>query len=244
MQRKSLITRAVILLVVSLQTLGCGYHGRQDAISQRFTWFSYLNGDDIRRACQPGALDRFRFVYNGVYVQQVRTYDFAPDPQGSGYVLHGRLLGPSDLSNIVITDPLSGLIDDPLSILAPFAGKQWKVTLAGRDIDAFDSALATSGFFQPPPDGLYLRSEDFFWIGVACIGGQLTFNAWRYPSSRFASLKFPQLLLSWDPTGVPVNPPRTLSDFDIYHESDPHGRAPQFTLTVQDGGLAGTGTLF
>lgn len=219
----------------------CTYRGRDDAISQRFTWFSYVNGDDIRAACTAGSRDRFRFVYNGVYVRQARTYDFVPAdrPSGSGesYMLRARVLGPSDLSNVSI-DP-GALIDDPLDILAPFAGDKARIALSGRDIDALTQALVASGFFQPPPRGLYLRSEDFFWVGVACIRGRVVFNAWRYPSPGFAALTFPQLLFDWDTTGVPVNPPRDLSTFDIYRQATVPDSAPRFTLTVGENGLSG-----
>jgi hypothetical protein len=233
---------ATLLLIVAWMS-ACTYSGRDDAISQRFTWFSYMNGDDIRAQCGSGSPARYRFVYNAVYIKQTRAYDIAPDP-GSGFVLTARVLGPSDLSNVVIQDPLGTLAHDPLDLLAPFAGIKRSIGLSSRDIDALDAALAESGFFQPAPSGLYLRSEDFFWVGVACIGGRLTFNAWKYPSSRFDNLTFPRLLFAWDPTGVAVNPPRQLSLFDIYGQATVDDRYPRFTLTVDDDGIVGTGTLF
>lgn len=234
----------------------CTYAGRDDAISQRFTWFSYLNGDDIRRRCAPGALDRYRLVYNGVYIQQARTYDIVPESDGPalgppdaaqagtppGYILRARVLGPNDLSNVEI--PFDTVFQDPLDILAPFAGRKSTLKLSGRDIDELDRRLAASGMFQPAPEGLYLRSEDFFWIGVACVNGRLAFNAWKYPSSRFEALTFPPLLFSWDQTFVPVNPPRSISPFEIYGEASPRDPRVQFTLTVGENGLRGTGTLF
>jgi hypothetical protein len=220
----------------------CAYRGHDDAISQRFTWFSYLNGDDIRARCSPGAIDRYRFVYNGVYVKQARTYDILPREDGEGFVLKDRVLGPSDLSNVELS--VDRIVGDPLDILAPFAGKKGSLQLSGRDIDELDRSLTVSGFFQPAPRGLYLRSEDFFWLGVACINGKVAFNAWKYPSSRFDALTFPQLLYGWDTTGVAVNPPRKLTPFDIYGEASPRDPIVQFTLTVGDNGLAGTGTLF
>jgi hypothetical protein len=237
--------RNAAVLVVTLLTAaaaGCAYSGRDDALSQRFTWFSYLNGDDIRAACVPGGADRFRFVYNGVYIQQARTYDIVPQTSGAGYLVRARVLGPSDLSNVSI-DPAI-ILEDPLELLAPFAGRKSSLTLSGRDIDVLVGSLTESGFFQPPPSGLYLRSEDFFWVGVACVGGRVVFNAWRWPSRRFDALTFPQLLLTWDQNGVPVNPPRNLAPFDIYGQTNPDGKFPQFTLTVGDNGFRGIGTLF
>lgn len=240
--RRAALAGVAVAFSIALMSAGCAYRGRDDALSQRFTWFSYMNGDDIRAACVPGAADRFRFVYNGVYIQQARTYDLMPLPTGEGYLLRARVLGPSDLSDVGI-DPWT-IIDDPLELLAPFAGRKSRLTLGGRDIDALVGSLTQSGFFQPAPSGLYLRSEDFFWLGVACIGGRMSFNAWRWPSARFDGLTFPRLLLSWDETGIPINPPRNLAPFDIYGQTNPDGKYPQFTLTVGDDGLRGVGTLF
>lgn len=79
---------------------------------------------------------------------------------------------------------------------------------------------------------------------MACVGGRLTFNAFRFPSDRFANLTFPRLLFDWDPTGIAVNPPRELTPFDIYGQSNIEDKYPRFTLTVGTNGLAGTGTLF
>lgn len=234
--------KLVVTLLIATAAVGCAYRGRDDALSQRFTWFSYLNGDDIRAACVPGAIDRFRFVYNGVYIQQARSYDITPQASGDGYLLRARVLGPSDLSNVNI-DPAT-LLEDPLELLAPFAGRKSSLTLGGRDIDVLVGSLTQSGFFQPAPSGLYLRSEDFFWVGVACVGGRIVFNAWRWPSRRFEALTFPQLLLTWDQTGVPINPARNLAPFDIYGQTNPDGKFPQFTLTVGENGFRGVGTLF
>ena len=140
----SLLTAAGLFIMLAV-LFACTYVGRDDALSQRFTWFSYVNGDDIRAQCAPGALDRYRFVYNGVYVKQARTYDIVPDA-ASGLVLKARVLGPSDLSNVSIADPITTLFQDPLDILAPFAGTKGSIGLGGRDIDALDSALVQSGF--------------------------------------------------------------------------------------------------
>ena len=56
---------------------------------------------------------------------------------------------------------------------------------------------------------------------------------------------FPRLLLAWDPTGVPLNPPRSLSPFDIYRQTaSDGGNGPTYTLTVGDNGLFGVKPLF
>ncbi|MBK8177286.1 MAG: hypothetical protein IPK66_19145 [Rhodospirillales bacterium] len=70
---------AVVALAAVLSS--CSYAGHDDALSQRFTWFSYINGDDIR-ALRKGSTDLYRFVYNGIYIKQARTYDIAPAAAG------------------------------------------------------------------------------------------------------------------------------------------------------------------
>jgi len=233
-----------LALLLAIACCACSYRGRDDALSQRFTWFSYLNGEDIRARCVPGAIDRYRFVYNGVYIRQARTYDIAPTETAGQYLLKARVLGPSDLSRVEIVDPITTIIEDPLDLLAPFAGRKASLGLSGRDIDTLVASLTESGFFQPAPKGLYLRSEDFFWVGVACVGGRMAFNAWRWPSRGFDALTFPRLLFTWDQTGIPVEPPRSLSPFEIYGQTNPEGKYPQFNLTVGEDGFRGVGTLF
>ncbi|MFO1152359.1 MAG: hypothetical protein U1E42_01670 [Rhodospirillales bacterium] len=221
---------------------GCTYRGPQqdNPLQKRFTWFSYLNGDDIRAACEAGAAPRYRFIYNGVYVQQVRSYDIRPE--GDGSALRVRVLGFANLSQVEIRRQWSTLPED---LMAPWAGETDTVSLSGEQLATLDRTLADSGFFDPAPRGLYLRGEDFFWIAVACIDGRVHFNAYKWSTPVFERATFPALLLSWDQTGQPINPPRLLSTFDIYHDAptDP-GIGPTYTLTVGDNGLAGVRPLF
>ena len=52
---KSAKGSAFLLTIVVLFGSGYAYRGCDDAISQRFTWFSFMNGGDIRAACVPVA---------------------------------------------------------------------------------------------------------------------------------------------------------------------------------------------
>jgi hypothetical protein len=52
---------AVRVIVIVAWTSPCTYSARRDVISERFTWYSYMN-DAIRAQHAPGALDRYRFV--------------------------------------------------------------------------------------------------------------------------------------------------------------------------------------
>src|SRR3982750_1992701 len=74
---------------------GCAYYG--DAATdidnpavQKFAWFSFLDGHDIREACAalgPKAPARYRLIYNGQYEKQLRVYEIDAVPSG-GANLH------------------------------------------------------------------------------------------------------------------------------------------------------------
>jgi hypothetical protein len=240
------VLRRAISLALLVTAAGCTYHGpaQDDPIQRRLTWYSYLNSDDLRSRCVPGAAAEYRFVYNGVYIQQVRSYDIAAvDPAGGRYRLRARVIGPADLSEVGIRPQFPAMVGD---IFAPWMGTIEEVPLTAADIGKLDQALAQSGFAQPAPRGLYLRGEDFFWIVGACSGGTFHFNAYKYPSPQFEAAKFPPLLLAWDPTGIPINPARSLSPFEIYGQASPEpgDSRPTYTLTVGDNGLAAVRPLF
>lgn len=238
MGMESLLARGLALALELAVVAGCTYRGHDDPVSRRFTWFSYLNGDDLRAACVTGGPARYRFVYNAVYGRQVRTYDIAPSASGQGYLLRARVLGPVDLSRV--TFGTTELIHDPLQIMKPWAGARDREDLGPRDLDQLDGALAASGFFRPPPAGRVLRSDQTFWIANACVDGRFHFNAFEWPSSRFEALTFPNLLFGWDTTGIAVAPPQDGSTFGLFGDMRPReGTNVAFILTLTDSGLAG-----
>jgi len=240
------VAAAAIGMVVA-----CAYkEGADDPVSRKLNWFSYLNADDVRESCGAEAPARYRFVYNGVYFapgnEQVRTYDIDADPEsGDRHRVKVRVIGAVNLSNVVIDNPVGTLFNDPLDFLAPGRGVIEHVTVSDSDLDTLDGALATSGFFKPAPDGLRLQSSDFYWLAAACIGGKFVYNAYKWPSAAFENVTFPDVLLSWDPTGIPVNPPKMLTNLEIYGQATPEeGNAQGFSVTVGENGLVGIHTLF
>src|SRR5262249_33362809 len=64
-------------LVVVLLLVGChaggGVPGNPIGIMTQ--WFSFLDGDSIRDGCRPGAVDRYRLIYNAGLQEQFRFYD-------------------------------------------------------------------------------------------------------------------------------------------------------------------------
>ena len=68
-------SRGFIGLIVIILS-ACSYKGGEDQPAiRKFTWFSYVKADDIRTECNNSTNPQYRFVYNGVYNEQVRTYD-------------------------------------------------------------------------------------------------------------------------------------------------------------------------
>lgn len=230
----------VVALVFAASAAGCAYRGDSDPVTRKFTWFSYLNADDLRGRCREGGLPMYRFVYNAVYVKQVRTYDIH---QADGVItLTTRVIGPTDTSSITISDPFNTLLEEPLSLL-PGRGTIRTQPLRPADLDELDAALAASGFFKGPPVGLRLASEDFFWIAAVCMHAKFYYNVYKWPSPAFHNATFPTLLAEWDDTGIPFNPPRQLDDMFIYGGT-PRDEVSRFDLTVGDNGLVGVQTLF
>ena len=220
---------AAVLTLPLLLLMACTYQGTIDQpIMLKLTWFSYLNGDDIRQACAPGSPETLRLVYNGNYNEQLRSYEIMGDgPGGATYTARVINGGGLDLTRFSISDPQA------------VAG--WTVTraqLTPAEMAELVTALDKSGAFAPAPKGLRLASEEFFWISAACHQGAFHFNAWLNPTDRFARLVFPEVLLRHDRTELAVNPPRVVVPADRPRTtSGDSDETPRFNLRVGDNGL-------
>ena len=193
-------------------------------VGRTLTWFSYVGGADLRAACQPGAADALRFVYNGRYTDQVRTYDVTTDPVGPGAVFLARA---NDRSNILALN-----LSDPFGT---WRGAVYQHFISLPERDALWQALAASGFNRPAPSGLYLRSDAYYWTVSACRQGVFHFYAWQEPGDDLTELAFVPVLLNLDKTGVDYNVPRDipLGPFD----PAPRAHYVAFQLEVGNNGL-------
>jgi hypothetical protein len=238
-----MIRRLVPLIALAgslLLTGSCAYHGDTgNPIARNLSWFSYLNGDDIRQQCRAGAPERYRFVYNGIYTEQVRSYDLTTDGSGQNPVLQIQVLGKRGQVGTITVDSVSG-------VLAPWSGQFETVHLRAADLQNLQNAMVAGGVFQPLAKRLELSSDAFYWVVSACTGGAFNFNAYLWPSPRFEQAAFPGLLFAWDPSGVPVNPPRQADPADIHDARSPSDlrNAQRFNLAAERDGLIGVGTLF
>ena len=224
----------ITTLAGALLAAGCTLQETvQNPLTQRFAWFQYLNGNDVREGCFEGGLWRVRLIYNARYQEQIRVYNLVSDGAG-GALAVARAQGPGNLVELGL-----GLDD----VLAPWRWHRSEARLNQEATETFFKRLTQSGFFEPAPVNLNLPSAGFYWIAVSCIAGQVHFNAWRYPSERYQALSFPEFLFALDKTGLAVNPPRPIDAAELILKPNNiqiSGRqGTTFTLRVGRNGLAG-----
>ena len=196
-------------------------------IGRTLTWFSYVGGEDIRKQCEAGGPNRWRFVYNGDYQQQVRTYDMVDDRIEPGAILESRASNASNLVGVNLRDPLSA-----------WQPQYDRRLLSPEQRAAVLNALTQSGFAGPAPKGELLRSDAYYWVVSACQNGQFHLNAWQQPGKDLSKLAFVPVLLDLDRTGVAYNRPRDLQLGPFYGSNQAaEGREVRFQLQVAENGL-------
>lgn len=215
----------------------CAYRGDVDKpYTTKATWFSYLNGDDIRAACVEGASLQYRLIYNADYDEQLRSYEVIGDDAG-GAMLTARVQGPGGI-----------LVNNKIDLRDPLKGFRWLKSQAGLDAQALETlndAMTQSGAFEPAPAGLHLFSKETYWVSSLCKDGVFYFNAWLYPSERFEEIIFDAILFGHDATEVAVRPPKAIPagqrfNFDVprrRQSSDERGST--FDFEVGENGLEG-----
>ena len=215
--------------------VSCSYRGAEldNPVVRSLSWFSYADGDDLREGCGPGASDRIRLIYNGMWdgykyagPSQVRTYDIVALPGGQGAQMTTRIFGEANTLTLSLSDPFSDL-----------RGVKTEITLSAAEYAQLKRAPIESGFLEPPPYGLRLPSNRYWWLAVGCIDGHFHKNGWTYPSERFSRIRFADLVVRLDKTGVPPTPPQEPERFPpVRSQSGPFGgvpaREPSFILQV------------
>ncbi|MCC7168086.1 MAG: hypothetical protein IT565_11015 [Rhodospirillales bacterium] len=225
--------RILPLILVAILLVGCAYRGgAENPVVGKFSYFSMLNGDDIRERCGAPEYERYRLVYNGLYSEQVRIYELRRGPK-DGHVLTFQISKPANLAE--------GLtLDDMLKPWRPVTGR---VGLDDGTYNRLVSQLEAGGFGKGAPKGLELASESFWWLAVGCRAGRVDFHAWRYPSPEYAALIFDKLLFGMDNSGVKVNPPR--DSVGMYAPQNPSAsNEVRFNHKVGENGLVGVSRLF
>jgi len=226
--------------VLGIGLAACAYHGNfDDPIQRRFQWYSFIGGDDIKADCRQrtsGKLDRYRFVYNGRYAEQLRAYELVGDSAGGAYLTARATGAYANLAHVTLNDPLG-----------PLRWKESRAPLGATEFNAIKQALDADGFLQPPKTvGRRFSSNGFYWLVSGCREGQFHFGAWIYPTQDFLALHFPALLLARDQTGLAFNKAHAVP----YGETDSSPSRPieeganaPFNITIRADGVGG-GTLF
>ncbi|MEQ9640824.1 MAG: hypothetical protein RIM84_12445 [Alphaproteobacteria bacterium] len=189
---------------------GCQTTGpASNPVSRTFGWFDYLGGGDVRRTCGAGASTRWRFVYNAIWSEQVRTYDV--------------VLGPAPAVEVHV---FSGGIDlsyGDEGLFPAWFGRTARHALTPGEAAKLRRDLAVD-LPEPLPVGSFLRSDDFYLTASRCRDGQFAFAAWDRTHPGFEALPFLAALAPFDHSRRAVNPPRAL-DLPLFDKAASGNRA-------------------
>jgi hypothetical protein len=216
----TLLTAALGLAALA----GCTYTGADigNPFYRKAQWFSFVEGSDLAAACTPGSAERFRLVYNGLWDQQVRIYEWDSAERG----LKISVVNTANVADITLNDPLS-----------PWRAQVATVALDAGAYDRLAAALTDSGAFGPPALGLELPSHSYYWTAATCHGGQYAFTAWAYPSAAYDGARFPAALAALDPGRETIVKPGPVP-VDVIREYERNrGSVEEFTLKVGPHGL-------
>lgn len=228
----------ISLLTTALAIGGCQYAGPAgDPVTRNVGWFDYVGAEGLKAACGPGASTRLRFVYNGIYDQQIRSYDVHELPRGRGAAMSAWARGDGDLTRGV---------EFP-NLLSPWQGKRVESVLSPQTMSDLRSALRRDRFESFKPVGLRLPSNEFYWVVTGCIDGRFQANAWMYPSDRFKTLSFPGILQANDRTGIAFRKARPVNqreDDPTRHQGDRSPSDNVFHIQLGANGIVGAKGLF
>ncbi len=179
----------------------CEYTSRPDsAVERRFTWLSYLAGEDLKESCRSHAPPRYRFIYNAIFSEQVRTYEVNGLPDGGGGMIDAEVF-------------LSEVSPDFLVLFPywPWSGKRAVAQLNDVEMKLLRTSLEASGFSDSTPAGTVLDSNSFYWLVSACEGKRFHLNVWIHPSPRFADIRFAEVLQRFDGSKIALPEARPLT---------------------------------
>jgi hypothetical protein len=185
-------TRLVVLLFLTTVLAACQAQGPAgNRADFRYQWLSYLQGDDMRATCRADGPDRLRLIYNADFNKEIRTYDLFIADGGTGVLDTRRWISSGNLISLS-GGSLSSLLD----------GQTGQVSLSAEQVFELTGLVAESGFPGPVPVGASLRSDGYFWAGLACVDGVFGIQVWQGDAMR--EIRFAGLLESWDPIAAPL----------------------------------------
>ena len=98
-------SRFAILFLAVAGLSACSYKGGDigNPFHRKFHWLSFLSGEDMAASCDATTPDRFRLVYNAIWGEQVRVYEWDAIRRS----LRVRVMGAGDLRELSLSDPLA-----------------------------------------------------------------------------------------------------------------------------------------
>ena len=171
-------------------------------VERSLTWFSYVAGDDIRKACRDGGRDHFRFVYNAVYEKQIRTYEVRGVEGGAQYTARARNES-GQVSRFQFSNPLG-----------PWELSSTNVMLTNAQAAAIVDAFSRDAAAAPDPAGRQVASNEFYWIVAACNADR--FRVWLFEQDKtdLSALAFVPELQRYDETGIAFRDAKPVEGFD------------------------------
>mgnify|MGYP001277184538 CR=1 FL=1 len=212
------VSTSLLVLLLGACTYDASY---TDPIRRSFTWFTYVSGEDIRNSCSVSSPDQLRFVYNGIYQHQVRSYDV------------------SYASHTIKTNVRSGGLLNDLKVddlLAPWRGETTVLEVSDQELNLLKKSVIADGVKDKPNVGLRLYSDQFYWTVAACIDGEYHFNGYKWGNEEFDKLTFDDVLRTLDVSDVAFNEPKKLTKQEIW---DTVSEADPFLIQVDESGIVG-----
>jgi len=193
----SLITGAIALLATACTSTG----EIDNPMERRFTWFSFISGEDIQASCTETGQEGYRLIYQADRAIQVRIYDIDPTvtpvPQQRSRIM--TVAANDWFPWPILTDPTR-----------PFRPYDSVSPLTPAQVDAVREDLLKSGWStRPAPVGKRIASTSYTWLVSGCRNGIFSFQAYEYPDPAFQNLKFPDILFGADASGYKVVPAPT-----------------------------------
>jgi hypothetical protein len=209
----------------------CSYSNKEDQspLARKLSWFSYLASNDIREKCGKTGVSQFRFVYNGMYLEQVRAYDLGPI-HGDLARLKIKITQKADLSFLEMDTK-------KMDFLKPWKPIQSNTDIRKIDVELLIKSLERVAFLSPSKSVTRLPSKDFYWLVTACVRGVFSQRAYLWPQYKFEDLDFISLLKSWDFSSIPYNPTRKTDLFNIYGTKDEKKYSNNFNFILDKGTL-------
>jgi hypothetical protein len=220
-----------LMILNFLLLVACSYNNKEDQspLARKLSWFSYLASDDIRESCGKTVVNQFRFVYNAMYLEQVRTYDLEPI-RGDLSRIKMKITQKAELSLLEIDTK-------KMDFLKPWRPIKSNTDIRKEDVELLTKSLESVNFFSPNESVTRLSSKDFYWLVTACVRGVFFQRAYLWPEYNFDDIGFISLLKSWDFSNIAYNPPRKTDLFNIYGTKDKEKYSNNFIVTLDKGTL-------